>query len=124
MTVKITLPHDNSYDIFIDELNELYFDRKVVIITNPTVSGFHLEYLKSKLNALNLSVCTIPDGEEYKHMQTIEDMLAHCFTHRLDRKSLLSFWWWCYWRYDWICSFNISKRYRFCSNSYNFTFSS
>ena len=89
MTVKITLPHDNSYDIFIDELNELYFDRKVVIITNPTVSGFHLEYLKSKINARELSVCTIPDGEEYKHMQTIEDMLAHCFTHRLDRKSLL-----------------------------------
>jgi len=89
MTVKITLPHDNSYDIFIDELNELYFDRKVVIITNPTVSGFHLEYLKSKLKARELSVCTIPDGEEYKHMQTIEDMLAHCFTNRLDRKSLL-----------------------------------
>ena len=51
MTVKITLPHDNSYDIFIDELNELYFDRKVVIITNPTVSGFHLEYLKTKIKA-------------------------------------------------------------------------
>ena len=36
-----------------------------------------------------LSVCIIPDGEEYKHMQTIEDILAHCFTQRLDRKSLL-----------------------------------
>ena len=89
MTVKITLPHDNSYEIFIDELNELYFDRKVVIVTNPTVSGFHLEYLKSKLNARELSVCTIPDGEEYKNMQTLEAILAHCFTQRLDRKSLL-----------------------------------
>jgi 3-dehydroquinate synthase len=89
MTVKITLPYDNSYDIFIDELNEIYFDRKVVIVTNPTVSGFHLDYLKSKLNAKELSVCTIPDGEEYKYMKTIEDILAHCFTQRLDRKSLL-----------------------------------
>ncbi len=89
MTVKIDLPHDNSYNIFIDKLNELYFDTKVVIVTNPTVSGFHLDYLKSKLTAKELSVCTIPDGEEYKHMQTIESILEHCFEHRLDRKSLL-----------------------------------
>ena len=89
MTVKINLPHDNSYDIFIDELSSQYFERKVVIVTNPTVSGFHLEYLKSKLNAREISVCTIPDGEEYKNMQTLESILAHCFTQRLDRKSLL-----------------------------------
>ena len=89
MTVKITLPHDNSYEIFIDKLNELYFDRKVVIVTNPTVSGFHLEYLKSKLKAKELSICTIPDGEEYKTMETIDSILEHCFTKRLDRKSLL-----------------------------------
>lgn len=89
MKVKITLPNDNSYEIFIDKLNEIYFDRKVVIVTNPTVSGFHLEYLKSKLSAKELSVCVIPDGEEYKNMQTIESILEHCFKHRLDRKSLL-----------------------------------
>ena len=45
MTIKITLPHDNSYEIFIDKLNEIYFDRKVVIVTNTTVNWFHLEYL-------------------------------------------------------------------------------
>lgn len=89
MTVKIDLPHDNSYNIFIDKLNELYFDTKVVIVTNPTVSGFHLDYLKSKLTAKEISVVTIPDGEEYKHMETIESILEHCFEKRLDRKSLL-----------------------------------
>jgi len=89
MTVKIDLPHDNSYNIFIDKLSELYFDTKVVIVTNPTVSGYHLEYLKSKLSAKELSVVTIPDGEEYKHMETIESILEHCFENRLDRKSLL-----------------------------------
>lgn len=89
MTVSINLPYDKSYNIFIEELKELYFDRKVVIVTNPTISAFHLEYLKSKLKARELSVCTIPDGEEYKNMQTIEDILACCFENRLDRKSLL-----------------------------------
>lgn len=52
-----------SSEIFIDKLNEIYFDRKVVIVTNPTISEFHLDYLKTKLKARELSVCTIPDGE-------------------------------------------------------------
>ena len=60
-----------------------------MIVTNPTVSSFHLEYLKTKIKAKELSVCTIPDGEQYKNMETIESILAHCFENRLDRKSLL-----------------------------------
>ncbi|MGA1932310.1 3-dehydroquinate synthase [Arcobacter sp. YIC-464] len=89
MIVNITLPNNTSYDITIDKLNEIYFDTKVVVVTNPTVSGFHLEYLKKYLSAKELSVVTIPDGEEYKNMDTIDMILNHCFEHRLDRKSLL-----------------------------------
>ncbi|MDN5071963.1 3-dehydroquinate synthase [Aliarcobacter butzleri] len=89
MTVSINLPYEKSYNIFIEELKKLSFDRKVVIVTNPTVSSFHLEYLKTKIKAKELSVCTIPDGEQYKNMETIESILAHCFENRLDRKSLL-----------------------------------
>lgn len=48
MIVNIKLPNNISYDITIDELKELTFDRKVVVVTNPTVSGYHLEYLKIK----------------------------------------------------------------------------
>ncbi|MFY9075193.1 3-dehydroquinate synthase [Malaciobacter mytili] len=89
MIVNITLPNNTSYDITIDRLTNIYFDTKVVVVTNPTVSGFHLEYLKEKLSAKELSIVTIPDGEEYKNMQTIDMILNHCFENRLDRKSLL-----------------------------------
>ena len=89
MTVNINLDKNNSYDITIDKLNDKYFDTKVVIVTNPTVSGFHLDYLKSKLTAKQLSVVTIPDGEEYKNMQTLEMILEHCFEQRLERKAVL-----------------------------------
>ena len=89
MIVKIDLTNDNSYEIYIEKLKALSFDRKVVVVTNPTVAGFHLEYLKSKLTAEELSVCTIKDGEEYKNMQTLEDILSSCFEAKLDRKSLL-----------------------------------
>ena len=89
MIVNITLPNNVSYDITIDSLNKIYYDRKVVIVTNPTVSGFHLDYLLEKISAKELSIVTIPDGEEFKHMKTIEDILEHCFEQKLNRSSLL-----------------------------------
>ncbi|WP_198306341.1 3-dehydroquinate synthase [Arcobacter vandammei] len=89
MTVKIDLSNENSYEIYIEKLQNLTFNRKVVIVTNPTVAGFHLDYLKSKIDAKELTICTIPDGEEYKNMQTLEQILESCFLAKLDRKSLL-----------------------------------
>ncbi len=88
MVVNISLPN-TSYDITIDKLQKLNFDTKVVIVTNPTISKLHLDYLISKINAKNLSVVTIPDGEQYKNMETIEQILEHCFEHKLNRSSLL-----------------------------------
>ncbi len=89
MIVNINLADNTSYDITIDTLNKIYFDRKIVIVTNPTVSTYHLEYLKDKLTAKELSIVTIPDGEEYKNMKTIETILEHCFKNKLNRSSLL-----------------------------------
>ncbi|MDC0933666.1 3-dehydroquinate synthase [Arcobacteraceae bacterium] len=88
MIVNITLP-DTSYDITIDKLKTLTIDKKVVVVTNPTISKLHLEYLLLNLDIKDLSVVTIPDGEQYKHMQTIEDILEHCFEHKLNRSSML-----------------------------------
>ena len=89
MVVNIMLGNNNSYDISIDRLRQIDFDTKVVVVTNPTVSGFHLEYLKKNISAKQLSIVTIPDGEEHKNMQTVEMILEHCFEQRLDRKSIL-----------------------------------
>ena len=89
MIVNIDLPNNVSYDITIDNLQNLSFDRKVVVVTNPTVSSFHLDYLSKKLKASNLTIMTVPDGEEYKNMDTVDSILEHCFENRLNRKSLL-----------------------------------
>ncbi len=77
------------YDITIDALPELTFDTKVVVVTNPTVAGFHLDTLLAKLKARQLHVVTVPDGEQYKTLQTVEQILDECFEQKLDRKSLL-----------------------------------
>ncbi len=89
MTVKIELPNNVKYNINIEALNKLEFDRKVVIVTNTTVSKLHLEYLMQRLSANDISVVTLQDGEEFKNMQSIDTILEHCFEKRLDRKSLL-----------------------------------
>jgi len=91
MIVPIKLLKNNAirYDIAIDTLPNLHFDTQVVIVTNPTVSALHLETLLSKITANNVHVVTIPDGEEFKTLKTVEDILNECFEQKLDRKSLL-----------------------------------
>ena len=91
MIVPIALAQTKNitYDITIDQLPELNFDTKVVVVTNPTVAGFHLDTLLNKLSAKELHVVEIPDGEGYKTLATVENILNECFEHKLDRKSLL-----------------------------------
>jgi len=87
--IELSQTQNITYDITIDSLPQLSFYRKVVIVTNPTVSGFHLNKLLEHIDATELNVVTIPDGEKYKTLETIETILNECFIHKLDRKSLL-----------------------------------
>lgn len=91
MIVPIHLENQTpvQYDVVIDTLPALTFNRKVAIVTNTTVSALHLETLKSRIACNELHVVTIADGEEYKTLETVEHILDELFTHKLDRKSLL-----------------------------------
>ncbi len=91
MTIDIHLKKevDTSYQVTIDTLNTLSFDTKVAVVTNPTISALHLEYLLSKLHAKEIHVITIPDGESYKNWESIEKILEGMFEARFNRNSLL-----------------------------------
>ena len=91
MLVNIPLKKivDNSYDIIIDTLPNLHFDKKVAIVTNTTVSKLHLNYLKEHLDAKELHVVTLQDGEQYKNQQSVDEILNSLFENRFNRKSLL-----------------------------------
>ena len=88
MKVTITTP-TKTYDIIIDTLPQITLNKKVAIITNPTVAGFHLNYLLNKLKAKELKIITLPDGEEYKTMQYITYALDRMFDAKYDRNSLI-----------------------------------
>jgi len=91
MIVPIELTNTQSikYNVTIDSLPELSYATKVVVVTNPTIASLHLDTLLSKISATKLHVVTVPDGEEYKTLATVETVLNELFTHKLDRKSLL-----------------------------------
>ncbi|EPP8195608.1 3-dehydroquinate synthase [Campylobacter lari] len=89
MQVKVNLDKNTSYNVYINELEELNFDTKVVILTNELVAKLHLDTLLKKIHAKELFVIKIKDGEEYKNLQTIEYILDQMCTYKLDRKSLL-----------------------------------
>ncbi|HEX5709905.1 MAG TPA: 3-dehydroquinate synthase [Sulfuricurvum sp.] len=91
MTINITLERivNDSYPIHIGPLEEIAFDGKVAILTNPKVAGLHLKTLLSKLSAKEVYIITVADGERYKNLETIEFILDRMFDHRLNRKSLL-----------------------------------
>lgn len=90
MNIRVNLQKsvDESYDVSIGELKPMHF-KKACIVTNPTVSVLHLEYLKQRVTADELYIATVPDGEEYKNMQTIESILDTLFQNRFDRSSML-----------------------------------
>jgi len=91
MIVPIELAHTKNvtYDITIDALPPLTFDTKVAVVTNPTVAEHHLQTLLSHIDAPQLEVITVPDGEAYKKLETVEMILNALFEHQFDRKSIL-----------------------------------
>ena len=88
MIVNVTTPNKN-YNVYIEELEKLQIEGKVAIVTNPTVSGFHLNYLLSKLKCDELHIVTLPDGEEYKNMDNFMYGIDRLFDAKLDRNSTL-----------------------------------
>ena len=87
--IKLLPPKPVAYDITIDTLPKLVYHTKVVVVTNPTVAALHLETLLSHIEAPQLHVVRVPDGEQYKTLETVESILNACFEQKLDRKSLL-----------------------------------
>ena len=87
--IKLDKNEPIEYDIVIDSLPKLNFDTKVAIVTNPTVSNLHLNKLLDSIEGVEPIVVEVPDGEEYKSMDTVLSILDRLFENRFDRKSIL-----------------------------------
>jgi len=79
----------NDYKVFINELKSIDINSKVAIITNPKVAGLHLKTLLQSIDARELYIITVADGEEYKNQKSIDNLLDNLFNHKFDRSSTL-----------------------------------
>ena len=91
MQVNIALNPSASkdYTVFIDELDRLTYNTKVLVVTNTTLEALHLQAFLKRIDAKELYSVVLPDGEMYKNFDSLNLILNACFEHRLDRKSLL-----------------------------------
>ncbi|MRI83034.1 MAG: 3-dehydroquinate synthase [Nitratiruptor sp.] len=87
--IDLTQEQQRGYDIFIEPISTIRIDGKCALVTNPKVGGLHLDYLLPKIEAKELYIITLPDGEEYKRWESVEELLDRLFDHRFDRKSTL-----------------------------------
>ncbi|RAZ52428.1 3-dehydroquinate synthase [Campylobacter hyointestinalis] len=88
MQINIDLK-ENSYPVFIDELKTLNIGGKVAIITNSKVGGLYVKDILNLIKADEIFVVTLPDGEQYKNLSSIEQILEQLFISKLERSSTL-----------------------------------
>lgn len=82
----------SKYNIYLGELSSLQFLGKVIIVTNAKIHNLHIKYLLNKIQCKDVFICLIDDGEQYKNMQTVQNILDFAFSHNLSREdSIIAF---------------------------------
>lgn len=89
---------DRSYPIFIGKsllqqaefLTPYIASQQVLIVTNTTVGPLYLEVLKGSLRSLaKVDVVTLPDGEQFKNLETLNTVFDALLENRHNRKTTL-----------------------------------
>lgn len=88
---------DRSYPIFIgsdlfstpDYFQPYIKGKRVAIVTNETVAPFYVGLIKRTLATYDLSVITLPDGEKYKNLETLNLIFDQLLEERHTRRTTL-----------------------------------
>lgn len=88
---------DRSYPIHIgtsllqdSELIQQHINtQQIMVVTNETVAPLYLEQLKQGLSGLNVQTVILPDGEQYKNLDVLNQIFDALLTHHFDRKCCI-----------------------------------
>lgn len=86
-----------SYPIYIGQallsqaelLTQHITGKQVMIVTNTTVAPLYLEQVKSLLASFNVAEVLLPDGEQYKNLDTVNLIFDALLENRFDRSCTL-----------------------------------
>lgn len=97
MEVTVNLSQ-RSYKVVIDQgctsslpsmVTELFGKRRCAIVTNTTIAALYQEKIDQWKSELNCLLYTIPDGEQYKTIDTWKGILDFLLENRFERSSVL-----------------------------------
>ena len=88
---------DKSYPIYIGSnllsskslLSDHIQGKQVMIVTNSTIAPLYLEKLKDALSDFNVESVILPDGEEFKTLETLNKVFDALLKAKFDRSSTL-----------------------------------
>ena len=87
---------DRSYPIYIgngilraERLERHICGKQVMIVTNETVAPLYLEKLKVELESFEVDVTQLHDGEQFKTLTAIDQVIDHLLTQRHNRSTTL-----------------------------------
>lgn len=63
--------------------------RSAAIVSNETIAPLYLDAAEGLLAGLKQSAVILPDGEQYKTLDTVNRIFTHLLEHRADRKTTL-----------------------------------
>lgn len=86
-----------SYPIFIgpglldaaDCVSPYVAGKQVLIVTNETVAPLYLERCQKLFSSFHTDALILPDGEEHKHLQTVNQIFTRLLERRFDRRVTL-----------------------------------
>jgi 3-dehydroquinate synthase len=59
--------------------------RQALVVSNTTVAPLYLEPVRAALDGLRQEVVILPDGEQYKTLDTLNEVFTALLNHRFDR---------------------------------------
>lgn len=63
--------------------------RQVLVVSNTTVAPLYLDRVRAALAGLRHQAVILPDGEQYKTLETLDEIFTALLSHRLDRDCTL-----------------------------------
>ena len=95
-TLKVDLG-ERSYPIHIGQgllrqpalLTEHIRGRQVMVVTNDTIAPLYLDAVKALFDGFDLASVILPDGEQYKTLETLNSVFTALLEHRFNRQCTL-----------------------------------
>lgn len=88
---------DRSYSVVIKNnlfdnpkvLTDQIKGKQVCVVTNTTVGPLYLDKVLAMLDGFNVDVVTLNDGEQYKTLDSVNDIFTHLLSNTHSRKTTL-----------------------------------